>query len=112
MGFSKIGNSLPDFLVRIFGESHRDYVMLALNWRYIVGEFLTNYSKVMKLENKTLFVSVSNSVVMQELILIKDELKMKIGRNLNIPVKDIIFYTSNDQKQSKNSSFNSVGRFC
>jgi hypothetical protein len=112
MAFSKIGNSLPDFLVSIFGEKHRDFVVLSLNWRHIAGDFLTNYSKVSKLENKTLFVSVSNSVVMQELILIKDDLKMKIGRNLNIPVKDIIFYTSNDQKQSKNSTFNPVGRFC
>ena len=111
MAFSKLGNGLPDFLVRLFGEQHRDFVEISLHWKFITGIYLANYSKVAKFEQGTLFIAVENSVVMQELILIKDILKKKVKDSLDISLKDIVFYITDEKRKSKNSTVNSVGRF-
>jgi len=57
-----------------------------------VGEFFAKHCRVVKIDKNVLFVGVENSVIMQELILIRDQLKDKIDRTLFIHLKEIVFF--------------------
>ena len=100
MSISTTVCAMQNLLVRMFGDKYRDYVTVALNWRNVVGDYLYKHSKVMKIQQDIIFIGVSNSVVMQELILIREDLKQKINRKLSLDIKDIVFYIADGYRDS------------
>lgn len=94
---------MQNLLIKVFGEKHRQYVVLALNWRRIVGDYFAKQSTVVKVDKKVLFIGADNSVIIQEFVLIKENLKSKINSMLPVEIEDIVFFTTArfNQKRSK-----------
>lgn len=95
--------TMQNLLIKVFGEKHRQYVVLALNWRRIVGDYFAKQSTVVKVDKKVLFIGADNSVIIQEFVLIKENLKSKINSMLPVEIEDIVFFTTArfNQKRSK-----------
>jgi len=110
MALKKLSSPLQNLLVKILGEENKDYISISLNWETIVGKYIAENSYVSNVENSVLFVGVANSVVTQELCLIRDQLKDRVSQKLNIKIKEIVFYIKDDAKKSKDSSVSISGR--
>jgi predicted nucleic acid-binding Zn ribbon protein len=91
MSFSYAGNSIRNLVLRIAGERYHTLALIALSWRETVGNLLAERSTPVKYEHHVLFVRVTNSTWMQELILIKTQIIQKLVSQLHIPIEDIIF---------------------
>jgi len=86
------GNAVKDLVYNIAGEENKDLITVAFGWKSIVGKLLADRTEIVKLENKTLFIAVSNNVWMQELVLRRSQLLSDINRILNIKLANIIFF--------------------
>ncbi|MCD6182445.1 MAG: DUF721 domain-containing protein [Candidatus Cloacimonetes bacterium] len=92
MKISRAGNAIQALIYRIAGAEHKELVTIAWSWNRIVGHLLADRTEIQKLENGVLFISVTNNVWMQELILQKYRIVGAIKRHLGISIKDIVFY--------------------
>ena len=99
MAFVKLDNKLHNLLVKILGESNRDYIRLSLCWADIVGSYLAENSYIYNIEKGVLFVGVVNGVVMQELCLLREGLKEKIASQHKIKLTDIVFFIRDDVRK-------------
>ncbi|MCD4796962.1 MAG: DUF721 domain-containing protein [Candidatus Cloacimonetes bacterium] len=99
MDFTPAGNNLKKIVYSIAGPEQRDFVSIAFGWKKIVGNLLTERSSIKKLENGVLFVSVSNNVWMQELILRKFQIMKDIKSILNVQLSDIVFFMKSETKR-------------
>lgn len=86
------GNVIQNVLYNIAGSEFRDLVTIALQWKKLIGTLLAERAKVESFQNKTLYVSVNNSVWMQELVLHRKKMIYKIKKQLDIEVADIVFF--------------------
>ncbi len=91
MAFKQIGNRLHKLLFKIAGSENKPLIILALQWKEIVGKILAERSFVYKMENKTVFIGVTNNVWMQELTLNKQMILKRIKERCKLDLKDIIF---------------------
>lgn len=91
MSWTALGNFCQDLVLKIAGEKYRLLALIALNWQNIVGELLAERSTPVKYEHHTLFVRVSNSTWMQELVLIKEQLMERLNKLLDINCNEIVF---------------------
>lgn len=92
MDFIRTGNVLHKLVHTIAGEEYKDFVSIVFGWKRIVGELLAERATIHKIEKNVLFVSVSNNVWMQELVLRKFQLMSDIQSVLGIELKDIVFF--------------------
>ena len=92
MTFIQAGNSLQKLVFNIGGPGYENLLVLAFGWKHIVGKLLAERSWVQKLDNNILFVSTTNNVWMQELILRKIKLIQDIESKFKIKLNDIIFF--------------------
>lgn len=92
MKISRAGNAIQTLVYRIAGAEHKDLVAIAWSWNRIVGHLLADRTEIRRLDNGVLFISVTNSVWMQELILQKYRIVGAIKRHLGVTIKDIVFY--------------------
>ncbi len=88
---NKANSSLQNLLFRIAGEKYKDLVIIALNWKIIVGKLLSERSRILKLERKILYVKVCNHIWMQEFILHRPDIIKKLKENTNIEIDNILF---------------------
>lgn len=95
------GGSWRKLVYEIAGDEYHDFVTLAFGWKKIVGNILAQKAEIHKLEKQVLFVSVSNNVWMQELILRKYQIMEDIKLMLHIHLRDIVFFIEDDQKKGK-----------
>ncbi|MBN1948807.1 MAG: DUF721 domain-containing protein [Candidatus Cloacimonetes bacterium] len=91
MGFIPAGPGFKGLLLKIAGPEYQQLLQLALGWKSLVGELLSERTSLRKLEYQILFIDVSNNIWMQELILRKYQIIKDIKVRLNIELKDIIF---------------------
>ncbi len=91
MSWTSLGNACRDIVLRIAGDKYRFLALIALSWQDIVGELLAERSTPEKYDHHILFVKVSNSTWLQELILIKPTIISRLNNNLDLQVNDIIF---------------------
>jgi predicted nucleic acid-binding Zn ribbon protein len=94
------GNAWKNIVYRIAGEEKRDFVTLAFGWKSVVGKILAEKTQLIKIENEVLFVSVSNNVWMQELILRKEQIRKDILSKLKVNLNEIVFFIGKDEKNS------------
>lgn len=87
---AKIG--LQKLLFKIVGEEKKDFVLINLGWKRIVGKIMADRSFVLSQRENVLFVGVVNNVWMQELILQRDFLIRELNKiPLKIKIEQIIF---------------------
>jgi len=91
----------------MLGEDKGDFVALILNWRSIVGDFLASKTRVISVKDSVILIGVDNNVVMQELVLLKEELKRRINRVVPMEDKTLYFVTKDNAKRNKNRPFTS-----
>jgi hypothetical protein len=91
MSWNSVGSFYRNLVLRIAGEKFRNLALIALSWRDIVGDLLAERSTPEKYEHHILFIKVSNSTWMQELILIKPLIIERLNKSLNLQVNDIVF---------------------
>ncbi len=91
MSWKLAGNLCTNLVLKLAGEKHRNLALIVLSWRNIVGDLLAERSTPYRYEFNVLFVRATNSVWLQELILLKQQIMEKITDNLNIPISDIVF---------------------
>lgn len=92
MGFQPASNAFEKLLFNLAGVKYKTLVRIALNWNSIVGTLLSQRTEIVKYDNNILFVGVSNSVWLQELILRKPLLIKDIKKKTGISLKDIVFF--------------------
>ncbi|MCK4653286.1 MAG: DUF721 domain-containing protein [Candidatus Cloacimonetes bacterium] len=101
MDFTQTGKVLQNLVYQIAGPEYKDFVTIAFGWKKLVGNILAERASIHKLEKKVLFVSVTNNVWMQELILRKFQLMEDIKSMLNVQISDIVFFLKQNKVKSK-----------
>jgi len=86
---------LRELVYRLAGEKYKTLVEIALLWEDLVGSLLAERSFISKIEQKTLFVSVSNSTWLQEFTLLKQPLLDSLHKKGFNEIHDIVFMTKN-----------------
>jgi hypothetical protein len=92
MNWQHAAHSVKDLVFRIAGDKYKTLVEIALLWEDLVGPLLAERSFVSHLEQRVLFIGVSNPTWLQELVLLKQPLLDKIHQQGISEVDDIIFF--------------------
>ncbi len=100
----KISNSLVSLLIQIGGESRRDFVLLAFKWRTLVGDYIADNSRLIKIEDRVAHFAVNNSVILQELIILREKIKLRIKKHIGLDLREMIFFVKTHG--NKSSTFN------
>jgi predicted nucleic acid-binding Zn ribbon protein len=58
-----------------------DEVRVIKSWEEVLGKTVARYTKSLYIKDKTLFVSLSSSVVRNEIMLIRDDLIKRLNEN-------------------------------
>ncbi|PID29751.1 MAG: hypothetical protein CSB55_01275 [Candidatus Cloacimonadota bacterium] len=88
----KAGDFLNKLILDIAGFEHRHTVIIALSWKSVVGSLLAERSFIYKFENNTLFVAVTSSILMTEMVLTKQKIIEKTEKITGIKINDILFF--------------------
>jgi predicted nucleic acid-binding Zn ribbon protein len=88
----KAGDGLYKLVLDIAGFEHRHIVTIALSWKSIVGSLLAERSFVYKLEDNVLFVAVTSSVLMTEMVLNKQMIMEKIEKIAGVKLDNVLFF--------------------
>jgi predicted nucleic acid-binding Zn ribbon protein len=96
MSLTKAGNIFNELLFRLAGARYKDFVRLILVWENVVGSLLAQKAKIYKVDEKVVFVKVENNIWLQELILLKSEIKQKLKRQSGVKIKEIVFFIKNN----------------
>ncbi|MCF7792604.1 MAG: DUF721 domain-containing protein [Candidatus Cloacimonetes bacterium] len=99
MDLMRSGSAWKSIVYRIAGDDKKDFVTLAFGWKSIVGNILAERTQLHKIEKDVLFVSVANSVWMQELILRKEQIRKDIHSILRIKLAEIVFFVGKEDKK-------------
>ena len=75
-----IGEILEDFFKRPYVAAKVAEGRLPDFWREIVGEYVAGYTRELRLENHVLYITVSSSVVRNELFYRRDAIASEINR--------------------------------
>jgi len=99
MKFNKAGNAIRSLVYRIAGSQYQEIVAVSFCWKKILGTLLSERTELKKIEKKVLFVTVSNNVWMQELVLSKQELIRQIRQHSGVELDDIVFFLEDELGQ-------------
>lgn len=88
---NKINSDIKHLLYRIAGDKYHDLVLIALTWKSLIGEILSERSKIIKFENNILMVKVSNHVWLQEFLINRPNIINKLREQTNIKIDNILF---------------------
>ena len=92
MALTSVKSSIKDLLFQIAGEDKKDFVLINLAWKRIVGKIIADKSFVLSQKEDVLFIGVKNNIWMQELVLQKDFLLQELNKVIsNNKIKQIIF---------------------
>ena len=79
-----IGELLEEFFKRPYVAAKIAEGRMPEYWREIVGEYVAQHTREVRLDNHILYVSVSSSVVRNELFFRRDELKALLNQRAGI----------------------------
>ena len=85
-----IGEILNDFFKRPYVAAKVAEGRLEEYWREIVGEYVSEYTRSLKLENHILYVVVSSGVVRNELFFRRDELMKLLNERAGVKLINAI----------------------
>ena len=86
-----INGQLKKILLKIAGEKHRDLVTIALAWKPLVGDILAEKSKITRYDRGVLYIKAANHIWMQDFVLNKPELLLKLKEKTGLEIKNILF---------------------
>ena len=87
----KMSSVFESLVFRIAGDQYHDLVVVFLAWQTVVGDIMYEKSKIIKFENKTLFVRVANHVWMTEFVLNRPLFLKRLKEQTKIDITNIIF---------------------
>ena len=99
--FLSVNKICPRLLMQLGGDKYHDFIKAYLAWKGIVGELLASHSHPIKYEHGVLFVAVFNNTWMQELVLLKPEIKKKYANLLEEGINEIVFLISSPKRKCK-----------
>ena len=102
MKFNKAGNAIRNLVFSIAGSQYKDLVAVSFCWKNILGNLLNERTTIKKIEHSTLFVSVTNNVWMQELVLTKHEIIAQIKLKSGVELENIVFYIEGNNNKTVN----------
>lgn len=88
--------SLRDIIQQVLREQHLDGKLndkhIIEAWPIVLGKNISNYTLNLNIKNKTLYVSLSSSVLRHDLFLSRQEIKSALNRHVGCEViNDIVF---------------------
>jgi len=88
--------SLRDVVRQVLKEQHLDGKLddkhIVEAWSVVLGKNISNYTTHLEVKNKTLYVSLSSSVLRHDLFLSRQEIKTALNRHVGKEViREIIF---------------------
>ena len=92
---NKVNSSLKNLLFKIAGEKYRDLVIIALAWKSTVGEILSERYKIVKFENKILFIEAVNHVWLQDFVLYRPVYLEKLRSETKLQIDNILATVKN-----------------
>ena len=92
---NKLSKGLKSLLFEIAGEQYRDLLIIALAWKSVVGELLSERYKVVKFEKKTLFIEAVNHLWLQDFVLYKPMYLEKLRNETKLEIDNIIAMVKN-----------------
>lgn len=102
MKFTKAGNAIRNLVFSIAGSQYQEIVAISFCWNKILGDLISKRTTIVKCENGVLFVSVSNNIWMQELVLTKSDLMEQIAKQSAVKLRDIVFYLDSNENKLPN----------
>jgi len=96
MSFHTTGQFLNNLITRLAGERFKEYSIILLGWKNIVGKLVADKAKPVNFEHGILKVAVTNNVWLQELILYKHKIRSQYRKKHNLEIKDIIFFINSE----------------
>jgi len=88
--------SLRDVVRQVLKEQHLDEKLndkhIIEAWSVVLGKNISNYTTNLEIKNRTLYVSLSSSVLRHDLFLSRHEIKSALNRHVGKEViREIIF---------------------
>jgi len=87
-----LSSVLKSFVKENHLERKLDEIDLIKSWEEVVGKMVTRYTKNIYIQNSTLFVETTSPIVRNELLMMKEEIRLRLneiaGQEI---VKTIIF---------------------
>lgn len=92
MALTLAKRNIRNLLFQIVGEDKKDFVLINLAWKKIVGKIIADKSYVLSLKENILFIGVKNNIWMQELLLQKEFLMEELNKVVSkVRIEQIIF---------------------
>lgn len=99
--FKPMNRLCSRLVYQLGGEKYHGFIQAYQSWKGIVGELLASHSHPCKFENHVLFVAVSNSTWMQELVLLKPAILKKYQPIMEEGISEIVFLISSPRRKWK-----------
>ena len=87
---TKVNNGLKNLLFKIAGEKYHDLVIIALAWKSVVGDFLSERYKIKNFENKIVFIEAVNHLWMQDFVLYRQMYLKKLKEVTKLDIENIL----------------------
>ena len=87
----KMSSSFESLVFKIAGDQYHDLVFVFLAWQLVVGDIMFEKSKIIKFENKTLFVRVANHVWMTEFVLNRPLFIKRLHEQTKVDINNIVY---------------------
>ena len=86
-----MSTAFEGLVYKLAGDKYHDLVVVFLAWQTVVGDIMFEKSKIVKFENKTLFVKVANHVWMTEFVLNRPLFIKRIQEQTKVDIINILF---------------------
>ena len=87
----RIGVFIDKLLLQLAGEEFRDFLQLIFAWQLTVDKKYPAKSKIVKFENKIIYVKMVNHVWLQEIMLLRPLIINKLREMTKIEIENIFF---------------------
>ena len=87
----KLKSTFEKIVFKIAGDKYHDLVVVFSAWQSVVGDIMFEKSKIIKFENKTLFVRVANHVWMTEFVLNRPLFMKRLKEQTKVNINNIIY---------------------
>ena len=89
----KINSKLDKLLFQLAGEKYRDFLIISLSWKDVVGELLAARTKVKKFKKNVLYVTVEHPAWMTELVIHRPLILEQLKEQTKLKIDNILFST-------------------
>ena len=99
MALRSVSQCSANLIYSLGGEKYQRFIHVFLCWKGVVGDLLASRSHPFKIELGVLFVAVQNNTWMQELSLLKNDIKAKYKTMFQEEIAEIVFVISSPKRK-------------